>query len=83
MLTMALTTMTTIFHLHLLLRPAAKPLITILHLLPATKPPITMLHHRSKYFKLASLAPLSCVSCGPRRFYGRISFTVANWFRLR
>jgi hypothetical protein len=80
MLTTALTMTTTIFHLHLLLRPA---LITILHLLPATKPPITMLHHRSKYFKLASLAPLFCVSCGPRRFYGRISFTVANWFRLR
>jgi hypothetical protein len=79
MLTTALTTTTTIFHfhLHLLLRPA------VLHLLLATKPPITMLHHRSKYFKLASLAPLSGVSCGPRRFYGRISFTIATWFRLR
>jgi hypothetical protein len=41
------------------------------------------LYYWSKYFKLASLAPRSCVSCGPRRFYGRISFTVANWFRLR
>jgi hypothetical protein len=55
----------------------------ILHLLLTTKPPITMLHHRSKYFKLAPRSSLSCVICGPRRFYGRISFTVANWIRLR